>query len=83
MASFSYDNTPKTAIMEAWEFEKISSDYCSQTNTLMLFNREEFTKNAEVLFILNKLIAKLHNKVASKMRDKKICRFLFSIIFIV
>jgi len=48
MASFSYESTPKTAIMEAWEFEKISSDYCNQTGKLVLFNREEFMKNAEV-----------------------------------
>ncbi|XP_066911430.1 cyclic nucleotide-binding domain-containing protein 2-like [Clytia hemisphaerica] len=47
MASFSYDNTPKTTVMEAWELANSSNEESYLSNTLIPFNREDFTKNAE------------------------------------
>ena len=63
MSTSSYANTPKTTVMEAWELFNSSaasnnSVMWSKTQSLVPFNKEDFTKNAEVSyssFILYKL----------------------------
>ena len=49
MSISSYQSTPKTTVMEAWELVNLSATYNS-ASTLLPFNREDFTKNAEVCY---------------------------------
>ena len=50
MITSSYDITPKTVVMEAWELVNSpgTNSITLNATTLLPFNREEFTKNAEV-----------------------------------